>query len=161
MKNASIARIRANYTALAPRLDEVVARFYQTLFREHPRLRAMFPQDMSRQQHHLAASLALVCRNIGHLDILDEPLMALGAAHAGFGVRPEQYPLVRDALIESIRHASEGAWTEQLHADWLEALNAVAAIMLKGAARAAWSAANDLTHETRGAGSSSHSNPSN
>jgi hemoglobin-like flavoprotein len=148
MKQAAIARVRSNYAIIAPRIDEVVSRFYESLFREHPRIRAMFPADMTRQQNHLAASLALVCRNIGHLDILEVPLMNLGASHAGYGVRPEQYPIVRDALVESIRHISGEAWTEQLRADWLEALNAIAAIMLKGAAQAALSAAQDLATGT-------------
>jgi hemoglobin-like flavoprotein len=148
MNESSIARIRDSFDAFAPRLDSVVGLFYERLFERLPSVRAIFPADMTRQRGHLAAALAVVARNADRLDMLEAPLMALGAQHLDFGTRPEQYPAMRDALVDSIGVGLGEAWTPQLQADWTAALNTVITFMLKGHARAVLDVANGLTGES-------------
>lgn len=129
---ASVARIRDSYDRLAPRMDAIVDRFYTTLFELHPPVRALFPPDMTRQRAHLAAALAVIARNVDRLEMLETPLMGLGAQHMGFGARPEHYPVLRDALIAALAEGLGERWTPQLQADWLAALNHVITVMLRG-----------------------------
>ena len=147
MHRPSFQRLKASYLSLAPRLSELVARFYDDLFRLHPEMRALFRRDLARTQAEFAAALALLGRNIDRLDILEETLMDLGAVHAGYGVRPGHYPLVRDVLVGTVREFAGAGWSPELERDWTDAINRVSAIMLKGAARAAMDAALEL--ETR------------
>jgi hemoglobin-like flavoprotein len=91
---------------------------------------------MSRQKSHLTAAIAIVARNISSLDALEQPLSEMGARHAGYGAAPEHYPVVRDCLLRAMARVSGDSWTPQPHDAWYAALNAVAAAMLRGAARA-------------------------
>ena len=144
MNATAIASVRASYLGLAPRLDQLVHGFYTLLFERHPEIRAKFPADMERQKFHLAAALAILFRNLDNFAALEQPLMSLGASHAGYGVRPEQYLLVRDVMLESIRSVAGDAWSAQLEDAWREALNRVCSTMLKGAAAAALGVARDM-----------------
>lgn len=144
MNSAPIALLREHARAIEPHLAKAVELFYARLFERYPSVRAMFPDDMSRQRGHLMATIALVAKNADRLDTLEEPLMQLGAHHASFGTRPEHYPLVRDGVIEALRDAAPQAWSVEIEAAWLLALNRVAELMLQGAARAATDAASRL-----------------
>jgi hemoglobin-like flavoprotein len=137
MTPETAARVRESYLGLAPRADALVDRFFLHLFSGRPELRAMFPPDMTRLRVHLAASLAVIFRNIDCLGALEEPLMQLGARHAAAGVRPEHYPIIRDAMLAAIAETASPAWGHQLSADWHEALSRVSALILAGAAAAA------------------------
>jgi nitric oxide dioxygenase len=137
MNQSSVTRVRASFHVVAPRLDALVAGFYDRLFTRAPEVRAIFPDDMSLQKYHLAAALALIGRNIDCLDALEDSLKGLGSQHVRFGAKPEHYPIVRDALVDSIAEQSGTAWNEQLRRDWTDAINVVTAMMLKGAARVA------------------------
>jgi hemoglobin-like flavoprotein len=147
MNASAAATVRASFAALAPKLPLLVERFYATLFSAHPELRVMFPQDMARQRDHLAAAFAVLVRNVDSLQAMEESLMGLGARHVAFGTLPEHYPMVRDALLESIAAAAQPAWTPQMEEAWRAALNAVCAVMLRGAAMAAIAVAQKMSPE--------------
>ena len=142
--NPNLAAIRASFTALSRRQDELVQRFYETLFRKHPYMRRMFPADMSRQREHLAAALSLLIRNLDSIEALRPSLMDLGARHVAFGVVPDHYPPVRDALLEAIEHVSGPTMTPDLRDAWQNLLNKVCSIMLQGAATAALAMAQEM-----------------
>jgi nitric oxide dioxygenase len=138
MDRLACRRISASFDAIAvDRIDLMVEGFYRRLFERAPEVRKLFKEDMTIQREHLAASIALVARNIEHLDILEESLMLLGAQHVGFGARPEHYLTVREAMLEAIGSALGSYWTDQLRADWYDALSQICTIMLKGAAMVA------------------------
>lgn len=144
MNTADAALLRDHAGRIEPHLARAVELFYGRLFERHPAVRAMFPQDMTRQRGHLLASVALVAKNAHRLDTLEEPLMQLGAHHASFGTKPEHYPVVRDGLIEALRDAAPQDWSPAVERAWTAALNRVAELMLQGAARAATDAASRL-----------------
>jgi nitric oxide dioxygenase len=79
--------------------------------------------------------LALIVRNLRDLDLLEEPLMELGAGHAQVGVRPEHYPVLCRTMVETLRDGSGSAWSSDLEADWTELLARVSRIMMNGALR--------------------------
>jgi hemoglobin-like flavoprotein len=135
MNQQSIDRVLASYKMIAPRVDEMVSNFYQAVFTACPEARAMFKQDMTIQRQHLAATLALLVRNLAFQDVLEESVMELGAAHVTYGVAPHQYPIVQDALLASLAQAAGSAWTPELENDWRSVLDYVVLTMLRGAMR--------------------------
>jgi hemoglobin-like flavoprotein len=147
MDPAAARRIRDSFTGLSG--EDLAAAFYARLFADNPHLRAIFLPDMDRQRKHLAAALALICRNADRLDMLEEPLMDMGAQHIRYGTQPEHYPIVTATLLATLRSASGPAWTPQLEKDWTAALNHIAATMLKGAAKASQAIAEQLTATRR------------
>jgi hemoglobin-like flavoprotein len=134
MQKASISMVQSHYRAVSGRLEEIVARFYETMFKRHPEVRILFPAEMSRQREHLATALAVVARNIADLAALEGPLMEMGARHTAYGVRPEHYAMVRDTLLDALGWVSGPAWNAELEGAWREALNTISVAMLKGGA---------------------------
>ena len=96
-------------------------------------MRGLFPADLTSLQGHFEAALALVIRNLEEMRALEQPLRDLGAQHVRWGAKPEDYALVREALIRAIR-SSSAAWTGTVEADWRRAITAIAVPMLHGAA---------------------------
>jgi hemoglobin-like flavoprotein len=141
MTSQSISRILASYEEIAPRMDGMVAGFYQRLFAACPEARGLFQSDMTIQRQHLAATLALLVRNLQFQDLLEEPVMDLGAQHVTFGARPEHYPVVRESLLASLGEALGDRWTAAVAADWAALLDHVVQVMLKGATHYALKAA--------------------
>lgn len=136
-RSDSFRRVQENHATLAGRMDEISALFYERLFETHPGVRSLFPSDMATMRKHFAVGLSLVCRNLGNFQALERPLMELGSQHAGFGARPEHYPIVCAILIEAIRDVSirHGlGWDGRLELDWTTVMDQVAQWMLKGAA---------------------------
>jgi hemoglobin-like flavoprotein len=134
MTPESANRIRESFRQLAPQLERMTRDFYDRMFAARPETRALFGRDMTMQQQHLGAALALIVRNLSMLDALAGTFQQLGAAHARAGVRPEHYPVVRDAMLESMSAALNpmNAWSAELLADWRALLDQVAAYMLQG-----------------------------
>ncbi len=143
--NPTLSAVRASYATLAPHSDELVRRFYDNLFAAHPSMRRMFPADMGRQREHLAAALAMLVRNLDSLEALEPTLMDLGARHVAFGVIPEHYPPVRDALLSAVEASARPPLTPETREAWRQVINRVCAVMLQGAAAAALTVAQDLS----------------
>jgi len=133
MTSASIVRVKTSFTEIAAEPRALAARFYQALFEAAPTLRSLFPADLTSLQGHFEAALALVVKNLEDVAVLQESLGDLGAQHVHWGARPEDYFVVRDALICAVR-LSSSAWSAELESDWREAVTAIIVPMLRGAA---------------------------
>ena len=129
----AIDRVKASYDALARDALALSSRFYEEMFRAAPKLRPLFPQDLLALQGHFEAALSLVVRNLHEMSALAQPLRDLGAAHVGWGARPDDYLVAREALIAAIRSRS-AAWDERLEHDWRAAITGIIVPMLEGAA---------------------------
>jgi hemoglobin-like flavoprotein len=133
MTPESIERLRASFREVSAQPRVLAARFYQELFTTAPRLRPLFPADMTSLQGHFEAALALVIRNLEDMAALQDSLRDLGAQHVHWGAKPADYFVVRDAIVRAVRAVS-ASWTDDLDADWRRAITAIAVPMLQGAA---------------------------
>ena len=128
-----IARLKSSHAQVSAEPRALATRFYDELFTAAPMLRPLFPADMTSLQGHFEAALALVIRNLEDVSALQESLRALGVQHVHWGAKPQDYFLVRDAIVRAIRSTSS-SWSEELEADWRRAITAIAVPMLQGAA---------------------------
>jgi hemoglobin-like flavoprotein len=128
-----IARLTESFREISTQPRALASRFYHELFTAAPALRPLFPSDMTSLQGHFEAALALVIRNLEDMSALHESLRDLGAQHVHWGAKPQDYFVVRDALVRAIRSGS-ASWDEALEADWRKAITAIAVPMLQGAA---------------------------
>jgi hemoglobin-like flavoprotein len=133
MTPESIERLKSSFSEVSAQPRALAARFYQELFAAAPNLRPLFPPDMTSLQGHFEAALALVIRNLEDMGALQDSLRDLGAQHVQWGARPEDYFVVRDAIVRAIR-ATSASWSDDLDADWRRAITAIAVPMLQGAA---------------------------
>lgn len=133
MTPESITRLRSSFSEVTAHPRVLASRFYTELFEAAPHLRALFPADMTSLQGHFEAALALVIRNLEDMAVLQDSLRGLGAQHVGWGAKPGDYAIVRDAIVRALR-ASSASWNDDLQADWHRAITAIAIPMLQGAA---------------------------
>jgi hemoglobin-like flavoprotein len=133
MTPEAIGRIKASHAAVATQPRQLAAGFYEALFSTSPKLRALFPGDLTSLQGHFEAAVALVVRNLDEMSALRESLRDLGGEHVHWGARPEDYETAREALIIALRRLSS-EWDPILEADWRAAITAIIVPMLEGAA---------------------------
>lgn len=117
-----------SFASMAPHADAIATRFYDNLFRLHPRLRSMFPADMTAQRAKIMDSLAMVVEGLRAPEAMKQRLQALGAKHRSFGTRPEHYPIVCTLLLEAMGALTPN-WSSRLEHEWRRALELIASIM--------------------------------
>ncbi|RZS87495.1 hemoglobin-like flavoprotein [Motilibacter rhizosphaerae] len=117
-------------------LDAVVVDFYDRLFRAHPEVRGMFPEDMGEQRHKLEAMLRTVVASIRDHGRFEQACARLGARHEGYGARAAHYEAVGSALLAALGAALGDAWHEEERCAWQAALELVSEVM-QGGQRAA------------------------
>ena len=126
--------LETSFDVVAPRGADLVRRFYARLFAAAPEVEALFAgTDMPRQEAVLLRTLVLVRKALRDLDAIVPALRALGARHVAYGVRPEHYPVVANALIPAMAEVAGAAWEPRYERAWSAALEVVSGAMLEGA----------------------------
>jgi NAD(P)H-flavin reductase/hemoglobin-like flavoprotein len=106
--------------------------FYGYLFAADAGLRDMFPPAMSEQNERLFAALVHIVGLLDRPGALARYLTQLGADHRKYGVAPEHYGPVGDALLRSLRrHIPD--WDEADEYAWTAAYSAASRMMIAGA----------------------------
>jgi hemoglobin-like flavoprotein len=129
--------VQTSFARLSPAADRLVERFYEELFLRHPEVRPMFRGDIRVQERALLGALKLAVGALDRPDTLLPVLHELGARHAGYGVQPAHYGVVRDVLLDCLAEATGPLWEEALATAWRDAIEQIAAAMLAGAAQSA------------------------
>jgi hemoglobin-like flavoprotein len=115
--------------------DDLILHFYTALFLAHPKLRDLFPDNMTDQRDHIHAMLNMVVR-ADNLEAVVPRLQRLGRDHRGYGAVAEHFPIVKDTLLATLEHYLGDAWTPEVAATWAEAIGVVANVMTRAAADA-------------------------
>lgn len=129
MDAKQVAVVQQSFEKVVPLGDQVADIFYSELFAIEPSLRSMFKGDMREQKKKLLATLALVVRS------LHAPQEILGAAqklavkHLDYGVIPEHYTLVGNALLRTLKKGLGPQYTSEVHEAWIAAFRTLAGIM--------------------------------
>ncbi|MBL8941922.1 MAG: PAS domain-containing protein, partial [Myxococcales bacterium] len=138
LTDSQLGIIESTFAALAPRIDEIVARFYERLFLAHPGVKPLFADtDAKKQRQHLVSALKFVVANLRKPDVLAEHLHELGRRHVGYGAEPGHYGAVAEVLIGTLADFAGKAWTPAAKKAWTNGLGAVAGLMLEGTKTAA------------------------
>ena len=129
------ALLKQSFDLVLTRAPDLTARFYDVLFERYPETRPLFSRNpRGRQEQMLASALSAVIDHLEDASWLTEQLAALGAKHVGYGVRPEMYDWVGDALLTSLAAAAGADWSDELRAQWTEAYGAIVSLMRAGEA---------------------------
>ena len=99
--------------------DTFPTRFYERLFAAHPEVRALFHRSTPGAQNKLfAQKLTALIDHVDDPAWLDRELGTLAQNHARYGVTPEMYPWVGEALIDTLREACGDAWSAEAERAW-------------------------------------------
>jgi hemoglobin-like flavoprotein len=102
-----------------------------------PALRPLFKNDIEEQSHKLLDMLGILIALLERPGGLDMELRAMGARHAGYGVRDTHYATVGIALLGMLEEVLGDAFTSEVRTAWTQLYEAVAAAMRRGAAETA------------------------
>lgn len=132
MTEDQIVRVRANFSAVMPRMDAFARRFYDQLFASDPSLRALFASDMAEQRRKLMLTLSTVIHELADLSGVMPSIRDLAVRHVGYGVEARHYPAVGAALIAALKHEAPGFAAEDERA-WAAAYGAISDAMIAAA----------------------------
>ena len=107
--------------------------FYAELFAIDPSLRSMFSEDMREQHKKLLSALALVIRSLDNAEKIIPPVQRLAIKHVDYGVLPEHYTFVGNALLRALKKALGADFTPELRDAWVEAFRLLAKTMKEAA----------------------------
>jgi hemoglobin-like flavoprotein len=107
--------------------------FYVELFSIDPSLKAMFPDDLKDQQKKLLAALALVVRSLHTPVKIMDAVEKLAVKHVDYGVQPEHYTYVGNALLRTLKKGLGADFTPELCDAWTDAFRMLARVMKEAA----------------------------
>lgn len=128
-------RLRKTF-ALVERQTHIAAlAFYQRLFEADPSLRPLFKNDIEKQAEKLMDMLASALSLLEKEEELTQVLEDLGARHVAYGVRPEHYATVGEALLEMLSSVLGADFDPRTRLAWMDLYRYITDTMLRGAAR--------------------------
>ncbi len=137
--------LQSSFLKLEPEADEFASTFYRILFNKYPRIKPLFAEtDMAKQRSKLIESLKLVMVNVHNSEVLTSILKNLGARHLQYGAVLNDYPLIGDALLQSLEKHLGKDWTAEAKQTWTLAYGMIADTMATGAKEAMEKAQNPV-----------------
>ncbi len=111
--------------------DSFPKRFYDRLFAQHPEVVPMFYRNSPGAQRKLfAQKLVMIVDHVEDPEWLARELLGVAESHAKYGVTPEMYAWVGDALIETLREACDADWSPAAEQAWRKAYARITAAVL-------------------------------
>jgi NAD(P)H-flavin reductase/hemoglobin-like flavoprotein len=133
LPDAAIASIRETFAIVAAAGEEPASYFYSRLFVAHPEVRNMFPPAMDAQRDRLLGALVRIVEGLTSPEDLVRYLSQLGHDHRKYGVEPEMYGAVGEALIATLRSYAGPAFTPAAEEAWVQAYQAASGLMIRAA----------------------------
>ena len=137
MNAEQVKLVQESFEQVAPMADAAATLFYGRLFDLDPALESLFKGDMAEQGRKLMQMIGVAVRSLDRLEQVLPAVCALGARHAGYGVREKDYDTVGRALIWALRKGLGDDFTPEVEAAWAEVYGALARLMKAAQAEAA------------------------
>ena len=128
-----IAIVKSTAPVLADQGIAITTHFYKRMLDAHPELKNIFNtahQATGAQPAALAHAIWAYASNIDNLGALSAAVSRIGHKHASLNVTPEQYPIVGEHLIASIKEILGDGVDEPALDAWREAYAQLAAIFI-------------------------------
>jgi hemoglobin-like flavoprotein len=111
--------VRDDWEKVEAIADQAATLLYERLFALDRKLRFLFPIDLAAQKLKVIRMLGTAIYGLSDPDVLMPILRTLGRKHFEFGVRDQDYELLAEALIWTLRQGlgdefdaeHEAAWT--------------------------------------------------
>jgi hemoglobin-like flavoprotein len=137
MNTEQIRLVQESFRKVVPIADAAAALFYGRLFDLDPSLESLFKGDIVGQGRKLMQMIGVAVKGLDRIGQVLPALCALGARHAGYGVREKDYDTVGRALIWTLRKGLGDDFTPEAEAAWVAVYAALAGVMKSAQAEAA------------------------
>ena len=125
--------VKSTAPVLAEHGVAITSHFYKRMLNNHPELRNVFNsahQDTGTQPAALAHAVWAYASNIDNLGALTTAVSRIGHKHASLGITPDQYPIVGENLLASIKEVLGDAVNQPLLDAWGAAYQQLADIFI-------------------------------
>lgn len=129
----SIEKVQSTWATVAPAAEQVAELFYGRLFELEPRYRELFTGDMKSQGRKLTTMLNTAVNSLTRLDTILPAVSALGRRHVDYGVRPNDYAVVGEALLWTLEQGLGDGFTPEVKDAWTETYGALSGVMIQAA----------------------------
>jgi hemoglobin-like flavoprotein len=137
MTPEQVSMVQESFKKVVPIAGTAADLFYDRLFEIAPQVRAMFPDDLREQKKKLIAMLATAVTNLHQVDHIIPAVENLGKRHAGYGVKPEHYQPVGEALLWTLEQGLGADFTPPLKKAWTDTYVTLTGVMQGAMAMAA------------------------
>jgi nitric oxide dioxygenase len=125
--------VQQSFAKVAPISEQAAVLFYDRLFEIAPKVKSMFPADMTEQRKKLMATLAVVVNGLGNLESVLPAASALARRHVSYGAKAEHYPAVGAALLWTLQQGLGDGWTPEVAEAWATAYGTLSGFMISEA----------------------------
>ena len=127
MRKDQISLVQKSWQDIEAVSDQAATIFYARLFAIAPGTAELFAAtDMRSQRDKLMLTLKRIVAQLSEPEVGDLQLEELGRRHAAYGVRPEHYQLVGEALMWMLEQVLHPKFNAKLSAAWAATYTLVA-----------------------------------
>lgn len=105
--------------------------FYGRLFIKYPSLRLMFKESMESQYQKFVDMLSIIVARLDRPDTIAKEVGQLARSHEGYGVKPEHYAAVKEALLWTLERGLGNDWNADVRRAWEVCYDAITRSMLE------------------------------
>jgi len=133
MNPQEIKILQDSFTLVEPIADTAASLFYARLFELDPELRPLFKSDLKAQGEKLMSTIKLVVVGLDNPEKVIPAVQNLGRRHVDYGVQPQHYATVGEALLWTLEKGLGDAYTPEVDNAWKNAFTLLSSLMLEGA----------------------------
>jgi nitric oxide dioxygenase len=133
MTPEQITLVQDSFAKVAPISDAAAELFYGRLFEIAPDVKPMFSGDITAQGKKLMQALTVVVNGLSNIEQVVPIAQKLAQNHLNYGVEPEHYNVVGEALIWTLEKGLADSFTEEVKDAWLVAYTTLSNVMIEAA----------------------------
>lgn len=133
MNPTTTNNVQSTFNIIAPIADDAAALFYSKLFEIDPSLKSMFKEDMADQRKKLMQILGVAVSSLNNLEAIVPAVQDLGRRHVKYGVRPQHYNSVAEAILWMLAQTLGATFTPEIKQSWTEVYTVLADTMIAAA----------------------------
>jgi len=130
MNPTTIHNVQSTFDLIVPIADNAAALFYSKLFELDPSLKSMFKTDMADQRKKLMQILGVAVSSLNNLAAIVPAVQDLGRRHVKYGVRPQHYNTVAEAILWMLGQTLGATFTPVIKQSWTEVYTVLADTMI-------------------------------
>lgn len=133
MQDAQIGLVQDSFAKVIPIKEAAAAIFYDRLFEIAPEVRRLFTGDITVQGAMLMATLGSVVNGLRDLDRIVPVAQSLAVRHVDYGVTPDHYSLVGQALLDTLAKGLGDGFDADTRNAWAAAYDTLSSVMITAA----------------------------
>lgn len=127
---AHITLVQSSWQRCLPIVDTAANLFYERLFTLDPSLRSLFPTEMAEQKKKLMTMITAAVAGLNDLNTLVPVVQKLGRRHVAYRVEARHYPIVGQALLDTLATGLGPAFTLEVKEAWTVVYGVLADTMI-------------------------------